>query len=338
MSDEVKETVEVEIDLPNKEASSEIQKEIDKLQAVQDKQPEIVIEEQKEEVKETKPEKEIKSEEKLSTKKEEDKKEDDFEKHKTRVQKRISELTWKLREAERKENEAIAYAKKIKEESESIRKKFTSMDSNYLTEFESRIKSQKLAIRDKLKAAIESQNAEEIANANEALARLTVDEERVRVSKLERESEAKEVPVKQEAEQVKAVQQPVIQPDPKAEEWASKNPWFGKDEAMTYTALALHKKLIENEGYDAKSDEYYEAIDSYMKKKFPQEFTNEEKSVSKDEQNTNVGSRKPVQSVASATRTTKSGRKTVRLTSAQVNVAKRLNVPLSEYAKYVKEQ
>jgi len=338
MSDEVKETVEVEIDLPNKEASSEIQKEIDKLQAVQDKQPEIVIEEQKEEVKETKPEKEIKSEEKLSTKKEEDKKEDDFEKHKTRVQKRISELTWKLREAERKENEAITYAKKIKEESESIRKKFTSMDSNYLTEFESRIKSQKLAIRDKLKAAIESQNAEEIANANEALARLTVDEERVRVSKLERESEAKEIPVKQEAEQVKAVQQPVIQPDPKAEEWASKNPWFGKDEAMTYTALALHKKLIENEGYDAKSDEYYEAIDSYMKKKFPQEFTNEEKSVSKDEQNTNVGSRKPVQSVASATRTTKSGRKTVRLTSAQVNVAKRLNVPLSEYAKYVKEQ
>jgi len=338
MSDEVKETVEVEIDLPNKEASSEIQKEIDKLQAVQDKQPEIVIEEQKEEVKETKPEKEIKSEEKLSTKKEEDKKEDDFEKHKTRVQKRISELTWKLREAERKENEAITYAKKIKEESESIRKKFTSMDSNYLTEFESRIKSQKLAIRDKLKAAIESQNAEEIANANEALARLTVDEERVRVSKLERESEAKEIPVKQEVEQVKTVQQPVIQPDPKAEEWASKNPWFGKDEAMTYTALALHKKLIENEGYDAKSDEYYEAIDSYMKKKFPQEFTNEEKSVSKDEQNTNVGSRKPVQSVASATRTTKSGRKTVRLTSAQVNVAKRLNVPLSEYAKYVKEQ
>ena len=319
MNDEIKDTVEVEIDLPNKEASNEIQKEIDKLQAVQDKQPEIVIEEQKEEVKETKPEKETKSEEKLSTKKDEDKKEEDFEKHKTRVQKRISELTWKLREAERKENEAIAYAKQIKEESESIRKKFTSMDSNYLTEFE-------------------SQNAEEIANANEALARLTVDEERVRVSKLERESEAKEIPVKQEVEQVRAVQQPVIQPDPKAEDWASKNPWFGKDEAMTYTALALHKKLIENEGYDAKSDEYYEAIDSYMKKKFPQEFTSEDKSVSKDEQNTNIGNRKPVQSVASATRTAKSGRKTVRLSSAQVNVAKRLGVPISEYAKYVKEQ
>ena len=338
MNDEIKDTVEVEIDLPNKEASNEIQKEIDKLQAVQDKQPEIVIEEQKEEVKETKPEKETKSEEKLSTKKDEDKKEEDFEKHKTRVQKRISELTWKLREAERKENEAIAYAKQIKEESESIRKKFTSMDSNYLTEFESRIKSQKLAVRDKLKAAIESQNAEEIANANEALARLTVDEERVRVSKLERESEAKEIPVKQEVEQVRAVQQPVIQPDPKAEDWASKNPWFGKDEAMTYTALALHKKLIENEGYDAKSDEYYEAIDSYMKKKFPQEFTSEDKSVSKDEQNTNIGNRKLVQSVASATRTAKSGRKTVRLSSAQVNVAKRLGVPISEYAKYVKEQ
>ena len=102
MNDEIKDTVEVEIDLPNKEASNEIQKEIDKLQAVQDKQPEIVIEEQKEEVKETKPEKETKSEEKLSTKKDEDKKEEDFEKHKTRVQKRISELTWKLREAERK--------------------------------------------------------------------------------------------------------------------------------------------------------------------------------------------------------------------------------------------
>jgi phage I-like protein len=102
--------------------------------------------------------------------------------------------------------------------------------------------------------------------------------------------------------------------------------------------LALHKKLIENEGYDAKSDEYYEAIDSYMKKKFPQEFTSEDKSVSKDEQNTNIGNRKPVQSVASATRTAKSGRKTVRLTSAQVNVAKRLGVPISEYAKYVKEQ
>ena len=107
---------------------------------------------------------------------------------------------------------------------------------------------------------------------------------------------------------------------------------------MTYTALALHKKLIENEGYDAKSDEYYEAIDSYMKKKFPQEFTSEDKSVSKDEQNTNIGNRKPVQSVASATRTAKSGRKTVRLSSAQVNVAKRLGVPISEYAKYVKEQ
>jgi len=263
------------------------------------------------------------------TSSEEQKTEDSLDDYSDSVQKRIARLTKKYREAERQREEALKYAEGLKKQYEESQSKYSQLDKGYLSEFESRVTTQTEVVKDNLKRAIQARDADAIVKAQEQLAQLTLDNERLKATKkLEEEKPAQPeaAPQTQQIQQPQA-QQPA-QPDPKAEKWARDNSWFGQDEAMTYAAFGIHKKLIEEEGFDAQSDEYYNEINSRMRKEFPHKFSGE----------ANVGKQsKPVQTVASAKRVNKDGRRSVRLTPSQVAIAKRLGVPLEEYARYVKE-
>ena len=245
------------------------------------------------------------------------------------VKKRIANLTKKYREAERQREEALKYAEGLRKQYEESQTKYSQLDKGYLSEFESRVTTQTEVVKDNLKRAIQARDADAIVKAQEQLAQLTLDNERLKATKRLEEEKAAQPQTQAIPQQPQQYQQPQPQqPDPKAEKWARENAWFGQDEAMTYAAFGIHKKLIEEEGFDAQSNEYYNEINSRMRKEFPHKFSGEE----------NVGRQsKPVQTVASAKRVNKDGRRSVRLTPSQVAIAKRLGVPLEEYARYVKE-
>ena len=246
------------------------------------------------------------------------------------VQKRIAKLTRKMREAERQREEAIAYAQLTKKQKEELEQRISTVDKGYVDEFESRVKTSLAAAKLALKNAIESQNVEAQIAAQEQLAHLTVESARLN-SLRNQQSQPKNVNITpQQYEQVNTYngkQIPNDVPtDAKAEAWASKNTWFGNDTAMTYTAFDVHKRLVEDEGYDPKSDEYYEEIDKRIRLEFPHKFAKIE--------GTSTERAKPAQAVASAKRSAPTGRKkTVKLSPSQVAIAKRLGVPLEEYAK-----
>jgi len=238
------------------------------------------------------------------------------------VKKRIAKLTKKMREAERQREEAIAFAQRVKTERDQFEARSTSLDKNYATEMEGRISSSLAAAQEKLKSARLNEDSKAEVEALTQISQLGYEQGKLAEIKTQhqmQETAAKEKPVRTE--------QPVIKPsapvDPKAEAWAEKNDWFGKDNAMTYTAFDLHRKLTEEEGMDPQSDEYYAEVDKRIRLEFPHKFGNNvEKQISK-----------PTQNVASATRSSKTGRKQVRLTPSQVAIAKKLGVPLEEYAK-----
>jgi hypothetical protein len=240
------------------------------------------------------------------------------------VKKRIAKLTKKMREAERQKEEALAFAQRVKQERDKFEATATSLDKNYATEMEGRISSSLSAAQEKLKTARLNEDAKAEVEALTQISQLGYEQGKLAELKTQhqmQETAAKERPVNQQpAAPVQRQQAPV---DPKAEAWAEKNDWFGKDNAMTYTAFDLHRKLTEEEGLDPQSDEYYEEVDKRIRLEFPHKFGN-----SVEKQTT-----KPTQNVASATRSSKSGRKQVRLTSSQVAIAKKLGVPLEEYAK-----
>jgi type II secretory pathway pseudopilin PulG len=272
-----------------------------------EKKDEVKVEEQTEE---TKPE-----EENFDNKKEVDE-------YGANVQKRIDKLTFKIREAERREKEAIRFAEAVNKENADLKSKVRDVDDGYLDEYSKRVTSEMEKAQAVLQAAINSKDAKRQVEAQQAIARLAIEEERANASKAQREKALKE---QKDAPPVQ--QQPLQQakPDPKAEAWAEKNSWFGANEAMTYTALSIHKKLLQEEGFDGKSDEYYKELDKRIREEFPHKFEDTNK---KD---------RPAQAVASANRSVKSGRRTVRLTPSQVAIAKKLGVSLEDYAKHVKE-
>ena len=254
----------------------------------------------------------------------EEKKDDkELEQYSDSVQKRIAKLTKKWREAERQKDEALTYAQsqmKAKKEAEA---KLSKIEPNFLKTSEESITSGVEAAKAKLAAAREANDLTAEAEAMQAISELGVKRARLEEAKLARENLEKQ-PAKPE---VNLTRQPRAQaPDPKAEAWSERNTWFGQDTAMTYTAFDLHKKLTEQEGFDPSSDEYYSEIDKRIRLEFPHKFANNDSSG----ENTRPA---PVQTVASAKRSTKSGRKTVRLTPSQVAIAKKLGVPLEEYAK-----
>ena len=245
------------------------------------------------------------------------------------VQARIAKLTRKMREAERREQAAIDYARGVEESKKQLESKFKKTDSDYIKKFETTISSGLEAAQKELAAAIENGDANAQVEANKRIAQLAFENAKLEAAKEGRETTQAEKPVtnlSQGGEVNIPQRDDPINPDPRAEAWASKNPWFGSDRAMTYTAFEIHKDLTEKEGYDPSSDEYYAEVDKRMRVDFPHKFgKNETKQTTA-----------PVQTVASANRSVKPGRKTVKLTSSQVAIAKKLGVPLEEYAKQLK--
>ena len=261
-------------------------------------------------------------------KKKETASEGEMEDYGKKVQGRIDKLTKKVREAERREQAATEYARNVYHENKSLQEKAQSLDDGYVNQYENRVTAELDTVKKQLKQAVETGDVDKQVEANQHLARLSVEAERVRTTqekkerfKKQREEEADRAP-QQYQQQYVPPQMPPPQADPKAESWADKNEWFGKDEPMTLTSFSIHRNLVE-EGFDPQSDMYYSEVDKRMRDNFPHKFGQQ---VS------------PTQTVASANRGGPVRRKgTVRLTPSQVAISKKLGVPLSEYAKYVKE-
>ena len=258
-----------------------------------------------------------------------DSKDDGLDKYSKKVQRRIKNLLDRLEKTEQREQEALRFAETAKKKYEDYENKIKSLDENYISEYENRVKSQIEQAKRAYQEALINNDVNAQVDAQRALTRLAIEEERALASKQQRENLQKQ----QEglmAEKNSQPQQPTQrQPDPRAEQWASENKWFGQDEAMTFTALAHHKKLL-REGYDPKSDEYYEEINSYIREQFPNRFEQ------RQEETVRETKERAPQVVASASRSQKTGgSRKVKLTPSQVAIAKKLGVPLEEYAKYV---
>ena len=253
-------------------------------------------------------------------------KEEELEEYSAGVKKRIDKLTKKMREAERREQAAIEYAEAAKKKFETLKSSTLVQTDTMLAEREKALTNQREFAKRALEAAMNAQDVEKQVAAQQEIARLTIEDERLKVSK----AKAIQRKTQQEQEVTKASEGGRVQEeaprtrDPKAEAWALKNDWFGTQNAMTYTAYDIHRELVE-EGVDPRTDEYYNEIDKRIRKEFPHKFSDGEALT------------KPRQKVASAVRTSPSGRRTVRLTPSQVAIAKKLGVPLEEYAKHVKE-
>ena len=255
-----------------------------------------------------------------------DQTEDEFKKAESQTQKRINRLTKKMRDAEKNADEALRFAKQKEQENKELAQKLNQMDTNYVDQYSGRVDSQMAQAEQKLRAAMELGDTEAAVSAQKEMTTLAVEADRAAQAKAANERRKAAPPAPQPVQQ--PVQQAPQEPDAKAQAWAQKNEWFGNDSAMTYAAFGIHKDLVEQEGIDPKSDEYYTELNERMGKEFPHKFNN------------GAQSRKVVQNVASASRSTtgrSSGKKQVRLTNRQVAIAKKLGVPLEEYAKYVKE-
>jgi len=290
--------------------------------AVEEPKEETVVETKEEESIITEVKKEDTAKEIKKEQKEDDSKLEDYSKG---VQSRISKLTRKMREAERREAAATEYASALEYQRKQDQSRFQKVDSDYTKKFEDNIKTGMESAQNELARAIEAQDAAAQVQANKRIATLAFDNAKLEQRK---ETAAQEKPVQLSDGGNLPRQTPQSLPtaDPMAEEWATRNPWFGQNRAMTFTAFEIHKDLVNKEGYDTTSNEYYEEIDKRIKVDFPHKFDN-----SGDKQSPRAN-----QLVASANRSVKPGRKTVRLTSSQVHIAKKLGVPLEEYAKQLK--
>ena len=252
--------------------------------------------------------------------------EDQFEQAENATQSRINRLTKKMREAERRENEALNYAKQVQAEANSLKQRMSSLDNSYVNEYSTRVETQLAQTEKEMARAMELGDTQAAVEAQRKLTSLSIENDRASQAKMqqERQRQTAAQPQQQQVQQ-QPQQQQVRRPDRKAEEWAEQNDWFGQDEAMTFAAFGIHKKLVEDEGFDPQSDDYYSELDQRISEKFRTPANNT--------------SRRPAQTVAGVSRST-SGRSTgrkVRLTPSQVAIAKKLGVPLSEYAKYVKD-
>jgi hypothetical protein len=254
--------------------------------------------------------------------------EDNFEKASNATQKRIDRLTKKMRSAEREREEALRYAQQVQTEAQQLKSQMDRLNQGYLNEYSGRIETQMHTAEQELARAIEMGDTHGVIEAQRKITGLAIENDRARQTKMQQDRYAQQVAAQQQAQ----VQQPMPaqqprRPDPKAEDWAERNDWFGSDEAMTYAAFGIHKKLVEKEGFDPQSDDYYNELDKRMANEFPHKLKN------------SGGSRRPAQTVASVSRGNINGRRTgsVRLSKTQVAMAKKLGVPLEEYAKYVRE-
>jgi hypothetical protein len=303
-----------EVTVPEEKDESEVD--------TKEKEPTVVMTEPEQETKEP----ETPQEETVKEIKKEQKQEDSkLEEYSKGVQSRIAKLTRKMREAERQRDSATEYARALEHQRQSDQRKFSKLDSDYWKRFETNVKTGMDSAQRELAAAIEAGDSKAQVEANKRIATLAFEN-----AKMEQAKEGREDNVKLSDGGKLPQQTPQALPeqpaDPQAEAWASKNRWFGQDRAMTFTAFEIHKDLVEKEGYDPKSNEYYEEVDKRIRVDFPHKFGKSE-----TRQTT-----RPVQSVASANRSVKPGRQTVKLTPSQVAIAKKLGVPLEDYAKQLK--
>tara|TARA_R100001443_G_scaffold89524_1_gene96080 strand:+ start:3205 stop:4113 length:909 start_codon:yes stop_codon:yes gene_type:complete len=253
----------------------------------------------------------------------------DLSEYSDSVKKRISKLTNRFREEERQKQSAIDYAESVKKQNEELKTRLDKLDSSFVGEFDTRVEAQAQAAKEAYKKALDSGDADALYEAQQNISRIALEEARLKQVKAQREEQTKKAEVNGSTPPAVTPPPPPPKPDPKAEEWAKKNTWFGQDQPMTYAAFGLHKQLIEEEGFDATSDEYYNELDNRIRSEFPHKF-----------QETTRKSSGPRVASAGATASKSSspkGRRTVKLTPSQIAIAKRLNVPLEEYAKYVKE-
>ena len=308
-----------------------MQEEKEKVEEVEEEGQEIELPEEASEdapametKEEEKPEEEVKESEKEET--------DELDNYSDSVKKRISKLTSKFREEERQRQAAIEYAEAVKKQNEELQSRLSKLDTTYVGEFDSRVQSQSIAAKEAYRKAVEDNDVDAMYEAQQNISRIALEEARLNQIKQQREEQAKA----QEANgaspapaQPSAMPPPPPKPDPKAEEWAQKNTWFGQDQTMTYAAFGIHKQLIEEEGFDATSDEYYTELDNRIRTEFPHKFQETQKKSS--------GPRVASAGTTASKSSSPKGRRTVKLTPSQIAIAKRLNVPLEEYAKYVKE-
>tara|TARA_R100001369_G_scaffold10858_1_gene24148 strand:+ start:797 stop:1654 length:858 start_codon:yes stop_codon:yes gene_type:complete len=253
---------------------------------------------------------------------------DSFDRAESATQKRIDRLTKKMREAERRESEALNFAKQVQGESQQLKSRMANLDTSYVNEYTNRVTTQMGQAEQEYARAMEMGDSQAAVEANRKLTSLSIENDRASQAKMQQEranAQRSQQAAPQQQQQVQQQQQEIRRPDRKAEAWAEQNDWFGQDDAMTYAAFGIHKTLVEEEGFDPKSDEYYSELDSRINNKF--------------NTTSNNTSKRPVQTVAGVSRQTsgRSSGKKVRLTPSQVAIAKKLGVPLSEYAKYVKD-
>jgi len=312
MPEEIKKSLgDIQVDLDTSGPEVDVSVEETKEEAVVDTAPETTDQET------------VKEETVIDEKKEDEKLED----YGKGVQNRIAKLTRKMREAERREAAAVEYAAAVESKRKQDQERFNKVDSDYAAKFEENVTSGMEMAEKQLATAIEAGDASAQVLANKKIAELAFESAKLKQRKEERPVE-QETPVKLSdgGQLPQQTPQQMPQADPMAEDWAAQNRWFGTDRAMTFTAFEIHKDLVEKEGFDPKSNDYYQEIDKRIRVDFGHKFGNTET------KQTN----RAVQSVASANRSVKSGRKTVRLTSSQVAIAKKLGVPLEEYAKQLK--
>lgn len=248
----------------------------------------------------------------------------DHEEYASSVQKRIDKLTKKMREAERREQAALEYAQNVQGEVEKLKSRVHNLDEDRMNEYGKNLTREQEQAEAELRRAVDVGDAEGVVNAQRKITQLAIAEDRYRGAMSHRQAAMQTQQQPQAQQQYQPQAQPP-RPDPKAEEWAEKNEWFGQDEAMTFAAFGIHKKLVEQEGFDPKGDDYYHELDKRMQVAFPHKF--------------NGTNKRPAQAVAGVSRTSNAGRSNgkVRLSRSQVAIAKKLGVPLEEYAKYVKE-
>jgi hypothetical protein len=251
---------------------------------------------------------------------------DELGQYSTKVQSRINKLTAKSRAAERDKEEAQRLAEQLYQENQKLQQRVKGLDTGYLSEYGTRLEAQAIAAKDAFKKAYESGDPDALASAQEQMSKIAIDQERFRIAKQRSEAQPQQVE-RAETPAPQAQRQQEVRVDKKAQTWAEKNDWFGSDKMLTAAAMALHSTLVEDEGFDPTSDEYYSEIDSRIRREFPHKFKTTQ----------SAAPARVASAAASASKAAVQGRRSVKLSASQVAMAKRLNVPLEEYAKYVKE-
>jgi len=248
---------------------------------------------------------------------------DELGQYSTKVKTRINKLTAKTRAAERDKEEAHRLAEQLYQENQKLQQRVRGLDTGYLSEYGTRLEAQSSAAKDAFKKAYESGDPEALALAQEQMSKIAIDQERFRIAKQRSDAQPQQV----EKTETPAQSQQQVRVDRKAQTWAEKNEWFGTDKVLTAVAMALHSTLVEDEGFDPTSNEYYSEIDSRIRREFPDKFKTTQSATPA----------RVASAASSASKAAVQGRRSVKLTASQVAMAKRLNVPLEEYAKYVKE-